>query len=85
MMKKIIVLTPVFLTLVLIIWTALVYKISQYGSWYVYPALASVPLILIWHMSLVVLNTPRKPFILYGITHLVILIPIWIRMPDADL
>ncbi len=77
-MKKTILISPVLLTLLLMVWTALVYKYSQYGSWHVYPALAIAPLVLICHITLIVWNTPRMPFVLYAVAHLVVLIPLWV-------
>jgi len=77
-MKKMITLSPVLLTLLLIAWTALVYKHSYYGSWHVYPALVILPLALIFHLALVVWNSPRMPFILYAVAHFVFLLPIWV-------
>ena len=75
--RKILILLPVFLTLLLVTWTALVYPYSQYGSWYVYPALAIAPLILMCHIVLIVRNTPRMPFVLYAVVHAAVLYPLW--------
>ena len=77
-MKKAILISPVLLTLLLMAWTASVYKYSQYGSWHIYPALAIAPLVFICHIALVVWNTPRLPFVLYAVVHLIVLIPLWI-------
>jgi hypothetical protein len=76
-MKRIILLSPVLLTLLLFGWTALVYKHSHYGSWQIYPALAILPLVLVCHIMLIVLNKPRSPFVSYTLAHLAILIPLW--------
>jgi hypothetical protein len=76
-MKKVILISPLLLTLLLMAWTALVYKYSQYGSWHIYPALAIAPLVLICHLALIAWNTPRTPLVLYAVVHLVILIPLW--------
>lgn len=56
-MKKVILLSPVLLTLLLLIWTALVYRYSQYNSWHIYPALATVALVLVCHIALIVWNS----------------------------
>lgn len=77
-MKKVILLSPVLFTLLLVVWTALVYKHTQYGSWQIYPALAILPLVLICHITLIVFNTPRSPFFLYAGIHLIVLVPLWI-------
>ena len=76
-MKKAIVLVPVFFTLSLVAWTALVYKYSGYGSWQIYPALAIMPLVLICHIVLIIWNSPKSPFVLYAVGHMVVLMPIW--------
>jgi len=69
---------PVVFTLLLLIWTALVYSGSQYGSWHIYPALAVVPLVLLCHVALIVWHSPRMPFVLYAVAHLIVLIPLWV-------
>jgi hypothetical protein len=76
-MKKAIFLGPVFLTPMLVAWTALVYKYSGYGSWQIYPALAIMPLVLICHIVLIIWNSPRLPFVVCAVVHMVVLIPIW--------
>jgi hypothetical protein len=77
-MRKIAFASPILLTLLLMSWTALVYKHSYYDSWHVYPALAIVPLVLLFHLALIVWNRPRTAFVLYAAVHLAVLIPIWI-------
>jgi hypothetical protein len=69
---------PAVLTLLLLVWTSLVYKRSYYGSWQIDPALAILPLVTISHIVLIVRNKPRGPFILYAIVHLAVLIPLWL-------
>jgi hypothetical protein len=76
-MKKIITLLPILLTVLLILWTALVYKYSQYGSWHIYPALVIAPLVLLCHIGLIMWNTPKMPFVLYALGHLSIFLLIW--------
>ena len=76
-MKKITLLLPLFLTAFLIVWTACVRDYSHYGTWHILPALAILPLVMIWHLSLIILRKPRAPLILYGVAHCAILIPIW--------
>lgn len=77
-MKKAILISPVLLTLLLMVWTALVYKYSYYDSWHADPAFAIAPLVLICHIVLIVRNTPRLPFVLYAVAHLGVFIPLWI-------
>jgi hypothetical protein len=69
---------PMALTLLLLVWTALVYKASHYVSWQIDPALAILPLVAGSHIVLIVRNKPRAPFILYALVHLAVLIPVWI-------
>ncbi len=68
---------PVLLTRLLIVWTALVYPFSQYGSWLIYPALAMMPLVVVLHVILIVQKTPKMPYVLYALVHLAVLIPLW--------
>lgn len=68
---------PLLLTLLLVLWTALVYWRSQYGSWHIYPALAVAPVVVAYHLALIARRTPRMPFVLYFATHLVVFIPLW--------
>ena len=75
--KSIFVLSPVAVTALLIIWTALVYGISQYGDWYIYPALVALPLVLILHIALVVMLKPRMTYIIYAIGHLCAFCLLW--------
>jgi hypothetical protein len=75
---KIIVFLPVLLTLLMVAWTALVYSHSSYGSWHIYPALAIAPVILICHVALIAKNSPRSPFILYCIAHVLLVLPLWV-------
>jgi len=77
-MQKAFLLSPVLLTLLLALWTALVYKYSSNGSWHIYPALAILPLVLVCHIALIVLKTPRVPFVLYTVLHVIVLVPLWI-------
>jgi hypothetical protein len=78
-MKKAILISPVLLTLLMLLWTALVCKYSYYGSWHIYPVLVIAPLVLICHTTLIVRNTPRLFFVLYAMAHLGIFIPLWIK------
>jgi hypothetical protein len=77
-MKKLFILGPLFLTVLLIAWTALVAPHSRYGdNWAIYPALPIFPLAVIWHLMLLIFETPKKPYILYAIGHLSILVNIY--------
>jgi hypothetical protein len=70
---------PVFLTLFLIVWTILVSPYSKYGdNWAIYPALLVLPIVVIWHVYLIVTQQPRSSFVLYGAVHSIGLFAIWI-------
>ncbi|MGB9430061.1 MAG: hypothetical protein WCC11_09370 [Gammaproteobacteria bacterium] len=76
-MKKLIVTIPVILTALLLAWTGAVYRFSDYGSWYIYPALVILPVTIAYHLALIILRTPRRRYVLYAFIHLAFLIPIW--------
>jgi hypothetical protein len=62
---------PLFLTLLLILWTLLTAPITSFGNrWAVYPAIFVLPLTFLFHVGLIVKRRPRAPFILYAIVHL---------------
>lgn len=69
---------PVLFTAILIAWTAAVHDYSRYGSWQAYPALAVLPLVVIWHMLLIIRGKPRMPLVFYAVAHCAILVPVWI-------
>jgi glycerol-3-phosphate acyltransferase PlsY len=75
--KRIILLMPILMTVSLLLWWALTEKYSSYGSWHAYPALAILPLVLVWHIGLIVLKRPRMPLVMYAGVHLVFFVPIW--------
>ena len=72
-------LAPVGFTVLLILWTALVSPYSKYGdNWAIYPAVGVLPLVLFWHVYLVISQHPRSTFFTYGLVHMGILFVIWI-------
>ena len=72
-------LAPLGFTVLLILWTAIVSPYSKYGdSWAIYPAVGVLPLVLCWHIYLVISQYPRSTFITYGLVHVGILFVIWI-------
>ncbi len=79
-MRRLIVVSPVLLTVFLLVWWALTEKYSYYGSWYVNPALAILPLVLLWHGGLIFWNRPRSPFVTFALIHLTFFIPIWFNV-----
>jgi hypothetical protein len=79
-MKRLVVVSPVLLTIFLLVWWALTEKYSYYGSWYVDPALAILPVVLLWHGGLVVWNRPRSPFVVFALVHLIVFVPIWFNV-----
>ena len=65
---------PLLCTLFLVVWTMVVSPYSRYGdNWAVYPALAVLPIVIIWHIVLVVLEKSKGAFIAYGLVHTAIL------------
>jgi hypothetical protein len=76
-MKRLLVLLPVLLTTLLLVFTAIVYRYSNYGSWHIYPALAVAPLVILCHIALIIWGTPRGPLVLYAVTHVLLLVPVW--------
>jgi hypothetical protein len=77
-MRRLFVLFPILLTLLLIAWTLLVYKHTRYGDWPIYPALAIFPIALLWHIALIAIQKPRSTFILYAVVHLALLAVVWV-------
>jgi hypothetical protein len=76
-MKRLVVVSPILLTILLVVWWALTEKYLYYGSWYVDPALAVLPLVLLWHGGLIVRKKPRSPFVIFALMHLFFFVPIW--------
>jgi hypothetical protein len=75
--KRLLLVMPVLVTVFLLLWWALTEKYSSYHSWYGYPALVTMPLVLIWHLGLIMGNKPRIPLVGYAVVHLVVFTPIW--------
>lgn len=72
------VILPVALTLLLVVWTALVYEHTRYGDWPIYPALLIFPAALLWHVVLIIREKPKLPLVLYALIHLLVLAVIWL-------
>lgn len=69
---------PVALSLLLIAWTVLISPYSKYGdNWAVYPAIAVLPIAIIWHIILIVSERPKVKFVSYAIIHLLLLSILW--------
>jgi len=75
--KKIVVASPIAITCLLMAWTAAVYRYSDSGTWHIYPALAVLPLVLVWHLALIVRYAPRAPMVVYAVLHLCVLAILW--------
>lgn len=72
-------LLPVGLSILLILWTTLVSPYSSYGDkWAIYPAIAVLPIVLLWHVYLGITQRPRATFVAYGVVHVGILFVVWI-------
>jgi len=70
---------PALASGVLVLWTAAVYSFSGYGdAWAIWPALAVLPIVAIWHAVLVFrLQGFRKAALLAAGGHLLFLVPLW--------
>jgi hypothetical protein len=77
MREKAVLLVPVLLTAFLVLWWVLEENHSSYGSWQVYLALAIMPLVLIWHIGLIVSRKPRLNMVVFAAAHLALFLPIW--------
>ncbi len=72
-------LTPIILTILLVLWTVAVSPYSKYGdNWAIYPALVIFPIVFFWHIYLCFSQHPKLHFLLYGFIHLAVLFVIWI-------
>jgi hypothetical protein len=70
---------PICCTLLLVIWTASVYRFSKYGdNWAVWPALLMCPLFLATHIYLIVRRQPRSTYWIYAGVDAVFFVVIWI-------
>jgi hypothetical protein len=71
-------LVPVVITLLLLLWTLVVYPYSRYGDrWALWPALISLPVVIAVHVFLIVRYRPRWGYYLYAAIHAVVFVPHW--------
>ena len=71
-------LSPVAITLILILWTGAVYPFSHYGDgWAIWPALAALPAVIAAHALLIARYRPRLGYCLYGAIHALLFVPLW--------
>ncbi|MGO8974326.1 MAG: hypothetical protein ACLQNV_12485 [Steroidobacteraceae bacterium] len=72
-------LAPILVTILLVIWTAVVSPYSKYGdAWAIYPALLALPAVIIWHGALVfLLRHYRRTAALVAACHVGLVLPIW--------
>jgi hypothetical protein len=77
-MRRFLILSPVLLTLLLIVWTLVVYRHTKYGDWQIYPAVLVFPIALLCHILLIIIDKPKLIFVLYAVVHLIILALIWV-------
>ncbi len=69
---------PVTCTLLLVLWTASVYRFSKYGDdWAIWPAILALPICILAHLCLIVLRKPRLTYCIYAIVHALIFLPVW--------
>jgi hypothetical protein len=72
-------LLPVCCTLLLVIWTASVYRFSKYGdNWAIWPALLMCPAFLATHIILIVRRRPRATYWIYAGLDAAFFFVIWI-------
>ncbi len=71
---------PALLSVVLVVWTAVVYPFSAYGDgWAIRPAVVVFPIVVIWHSALVFRSRGnRKLAFLAVLAHLGLFIPGWL-------
>lgn len=70
---------PIFLNIMLILWTVIVSPHSKYGdNWAVYPIVIVGLVILIWHIGLIFLEKSKLIFAVYGLIHLSFSFIFWI-------
>jgi hypothetical protein len=70
---------PLFLTLLVMVWTLVVSPYSKYGdNWAIYPPIALFLLAIIWHIYLVVTSF-RWEFVLYAVLHIPVMFLILFR------
>jgi hypothetical protein len=61
---------PLLLTVLLIIWTLGVSPYSQYGDrWAIYPAMALLPLAIVWHIYQILVCPQKWKYIVFAIVH----------------
>ena len=76
--QNLIVITPLLLTVLLILWTLAVAPFTKYGDWQVYPALLIAPIVLVAHILLIALRKgARLGLLLYAIIHGAIFSVVW--------
>jgi hypothetical protein len=78
---------PIALTVLLVVWTAVVSPFSKYGDdWAINPAIALAPIVIAWHLSLLGIRlgrwTCRREIVvfygIYGVVHLCVFAVIWL-------
>lgn len=74
------ILAPLFLTLLLLVWTRLVSDYSRYGDyWAIIPALLIFPIAIGLHLVALIKMKWPTTVILYAIAHIVTLGILWMR------
>ena len=71
---------PMLATVLLVVWTTGVYPFSSYGDdWAVLPAVFILPVVVAWHVGLVVgLREYRAEALIVAFTHITVLLPLWL-------
>ena len=70
---------PIYGSLLLILWTAIVSPFSKYGDyWALVPALLVFPVVLCMHIVMIVKGEWQAKLIWYGVGHVALLFLVWI-------
>ncbi len=70
---------PIYLTIVLIIWTMIVKPYSKYGDyWAIDPAIILFPIVFIIHIIIMYKKEFKMKYVIYSLVHLTIFFSIWL-------
>jgi len=72
-------LSPIFLDILLILWTLIVSPYSKYGDdWAIIPAIIFLPTVIISHIVLLFIDKHKLRCLLYGGIHIMAIFYLWI-------
>ncbi len=72
---------PVVLSVCVLFWSAYVSNIPHRDRsfWHIVPWLMHLPVVFEWHLCLVLVESNRKNYALYGLLHYPVAIMVWAR------